>query len=413
RAAGARVDPGAGAGAAAPLNERRAGAAAAPCPDPGWRRGRPGSGRVRLPGRASFRRRRFSLPLAGELRKPQGVVGGREGMQMEAGVLHQVHEALGARFGEVDGREIVRHYGDPGREYAAARSGAVVVDRADRAVVRMYGRDPVRMIQGLVSNDVAGAAPGQGVYAAMLTAKGKMLADLRVLRRAQGDVLLELDASALAGALDHLRRFVPPLFARFEDASAAVGVVGVYGPTARQVVGAALGAALPDGMAEDAFVAAALPGAAGGGAEAGTAAGPEALVVRTLYAGVDGYDVVVPRDRLAAVGRALVEAGARPAGHGTLETLRIEAGRPRWGAELDENVIPLEAGLLERAISQTKGCYTGQEVIVRILHRGHVNWHLRGLLLGDAPTPARGAVLMRAGETKPVARVASACASPA
>jgi len=322
---------------------------------------------------------------------------------------------LGARFGEAAGREVVRHYGDPEREYAAARSDAVVVDRADRAVVRMYGRDPVRMIQGLVSNDVAGAAPGQGVYAAMLTAKGKMVADVRVLRRAEGDVLLELDAGALAGVLDHLRRFVPPLFARFEDASAALGVIGVYGPTARRVVGAALGAAVPEGMAEDAFVAAALPGAeesAGPGESGDGAAAPEALVVRTLYAGVDGYDVVVPTDRLEAVWRALVEAGARPAGHGALETLRIEAGRPRWGADLDETTIPLEAGLRDRAISETKGCYTGQEVIVRILHRGHVNWHLRGLLLGEAPAPARGTTLVRAGETKPVARVTSACASP-
>lgn len=341
---------------------------------------------------------------------------------MGAGTLHRVHEALGARFGEVAGRAVVRHYGDPEREYAAAREGAVVVDRADRAVVRLYGRDPVRMIQGLVSNDVAGAAPGQGVYAAMLTPKGKMIADVRVLRRPAGDLLLELDAGALAAVLDHLRRYVPPLFARFEDVSAALGVVGVYGPAARRVVGAALGIALPDGMAEDAFVMAALPGgreaAAGGGGAAdssgpgGAAAEPDVLVVRTLYAGVDGYDVVVPNDGLEAVWRALVEAGARPAGHGTLEVLRIEAGRPRWGAELDENVIPLEAGLLDRAISQTKGCYTGQEVIVRILHRGHVNWHLRGLLLGEAPAPVRGASLVRAGETKPVARVTSACASP-
>ena len=128
---------------------------------------------------------------------------------MEAGVLHQVHEALGARFGEADGREVVRHYGDPGREYAAARSGAVVVDRVDRAVVRMYGRDPVRMIQGLVSNDVAGAAPGQGVYAAMLTAKGKMVADVRVLRRAEGDVLLELDAGAVRAVVEHRKSLLP------------------------------------------------------------------------------------------------------------------------------------------------------------------------------------------------------------
>jgi folate-binding protein YgfZ len=334
-----------------------------------------------------------------------------------AGVLHHVHEALGARFGEVAGREVVRHYGDPEREYAAARNDAVVVDRADRAFVRMHGREPVRMIHGLVSNDVAGAPPGQGVYAAMLTAKGKMVADVLVLRRAQGDVLLELDAGALGNVLDHLRRFVPPLFARSEDVSGALGVLGVYGPAARRVVGAALATVLPEGMAEDAFVTVPLTGvaagaSAGSGESGDAAARPEALVVRTLYAGVDGYDVVVPTERIETVWRALVNAGARPAGHGTLETLRIEAGRPRWGADMDETTIPLEAGLRERAISETKGCYTGQEVIVRILHRGHVNWHLRGLLLGEVPAPARGTTLVRAGETKPVGRVTSACASP-
>jgi folate-binding protein YgfZ len=99
-------------------------------------------------------------------------------------------------------------------------------------------------------------------------------------------------------------------------------------------------------------------------------------------------------------------------GHSALEVLRIEAGRPRWGAELDETVIPIEAGLRDRAISQTKGCYTGQEVIIRILHRGRVNWHLRGLFLGDVPAPAAGVELFRPGESKPVGRVTSACLSP-
>ncbi|HEY8468606.1 MAG TPA: glycine cleavage T C-terminal barrel domain-containing protein [Longimicrobiales bacterium] len=363
---------------------------------------------------------------------------------MEASSLQRVHEALGARLGEIAGRPVPRHYGDPAGEYAAARNHAAVVDRADRALVRLYGRDPLRMIQGLVSNDVVRAPEGQGVYAAMLTPKGKMIADLRVLRRPQGDVLLELDAGALPGVLEHLRKYVPPLFARFEDVTGQLGVVGVYGPAARRVVGAALGAELPDGMPEDAYVLVAWPreqgggdSAAGGASEAGRSRGEvdageppgqaatasggegsdgadrEVLVLRTLYAGVDGYDVVAPRDRIEAVWRALVDAGARPAGHGTLEVLRIEAGRPRWGAELDETVIPLEAGLGDRAISQTKGCYTGQEVIVRILHRGHVNWHLRGLLLGEAAAPARGTVLVRPGEAKPVGRVTSACSSPA
>ena len=85
---------------------------------------------------------------------------------------------------------------------------------------------------------------------------------------------------------------------------------------------------------------------------------------------------------------------------------------PRWGAELSEDTIPLEAGLGERAISTTKGCYTGQEVIIRILHRGHVNWHLRGLLLGDAPVPAHHSTLTRPDVEKPVARITSACVSP-
>src|SRR5690606_15899076 len=109
---------------------------------------------------------------------------------------------------------------------------------------------------------------------------------------------------------------------------------------------------------------------------------------------------------------ALVEHGAHACGHAALDVLRIEAGVPRWGAELDETTIPLEAELGERAISTTKGCYTGQEVIIRILHRGHVNWHVRGLRLGDAPVPARGATLTRSDTDKSVARITSACVSP-
>jgi folate-binding protein YgfZ len=91
--------------------------------------------------------------------------------------------------------------------------------------------------------------------------------------------------------------------------------------------------------------------------------------------------------------------------------LRIEAGTPRWGADLDENVIPLEAGLRDKMISETKGCYTGQEVIIRILHRGHVNWMLRGALLGGAPPPERGTPLVSA-EGKQVGRITSASVSP-
>lgn len=313
--------------------------------------------------------------------------------------LESIHTALGARFTEVAGRVVPRNYGDAAAEYAAVRESAGVADRADRALIRLYGRDPVRMIQGLVTNDVARAPAGQGVYAALLTPKGKMIADLRVFRRADGGVLLALDAGALEGTLAHLRKFVPPLFARIEELDDALGVLGVYGPRARQIIAQVFGDDLPEGMAEDAFVML-------------ERAGAEALVARTGDYGEDGYDLTAPRAALAPLWRALVDEGARPVGFAALDVLRIETGRPRWGAELDESVLPIEAGLRERAISQTKGCYTGQEVITRILHRGHVNRHLRGLLLGDAPVPTRDTELYRAGDEKPVGRITSACESP-
>lgn len=327
-------------------------------------------------------------------------VGGPEmGEIIETSPLRSYHEALGARFVSVAGRELVRNYGDPAGEYAAVRGGVGVVDRWDRAQVRMHGRDPLKMVQGLITNDLAGAPAGRGVYAALLTAKGRMVADLRAFRRAAGDILLDFDAGARQGALDHLRRFVPPLFARLEDLGARSGVLGVYGPGARGSVSGMLGLGDWEGEAEESFRE----------VEFG---GTSVLVARTDYTGGEGYDVIAPAEVLPALWDGLIGAGARPVGQSALEVLRIEAGRPRWGAELTETVIPLEAGLRDRAISQTKGCYTGQEVIIRILHRGRVNWHLRGLFLGEVPVPVGGTEFFHAGEPKPVGRLTSACVSP-
>lgn len=310
-----------------------------------------------------------------------------------------IHEALGARFAEVGGRPVPRSYGDTAAEYEAIRSGAGLVDRSDRIPFRVYGRDPVKILHGLVTNDLAGAPDGQGVYAALLTPKGRMLADLRLFRRAAGDVLVDVDAGALDNVLATFKKYVPPLFARYELLDGELRVLGVYGPDARELVGRVVGEAIPAGLAEDAFVCV-------------DDEGHELLIARTEYTGDEGYDIYAPVGVAERLWHALVEAGARPVGHATLDVLRIEAGRPRWGTELDDSVFPLEAGLRDRAISTTKGCYTGQEVIIRILHRGRVNWHLRGLLLGDAPVPARGTQLFRTGEDKPVGRITSACESP-
>lgn len=319
-----------------------------------------------------------------------------------------------------------RHgYGDPAEEYRAAREHAIVVNRSDRGVVRLYGRDPVRMIQGLVTSDISGAPPDRAVYSALLTPKGKLLAELRAFRR-EADVLLETDRAALDNVQADLRKYVPPLFARHEDVSEVWGMLGIYGPAARTVVGTLLGGPPAADLPEDGLEVRSA-GAAG-----------DVLLLRTLYAGGDGYDLLAPAGSLDELLQGAVTAGARPAGLAVLEILRIEAGRPRWGAELDETVIPLEVESLRRAISTTKGCYTGQEVIVRILHRGHVNRQLRGVLLEDAaartgsepaappsdagmarpsrdpeePLPAPGTELLDPATGRSVGRITSVCVSP-
>lgn len=305
-----------------------------------------------------------------------------------------VHEALGVRWGADP--PVPRNYGDASAEYHAALERSAVVDRCDRALVRMHGRDPLRILQGIVTNDVAGAPPERAVYAALLTPKGRMVTDMRIVREG-AEFLLDVPAAAASALLETFRRTVPPLFARYADVSAERHVVGVYGPEATSQLASVLGAALPP-ETEGAHVA----------LEYGDAA---AHLVGTGYAGVAGWDVIATRDAAAALWRALAEAGARPTGHAPLDVLRIEAGVPRWGAELTEETIPLEAGLAH-AISTSKGCYTGQEVIIRILHRGHVNRHLRGVLLGEGASPVPGTALVQPETGKPVGRITSAAWSP-
>lgn len=307
----------------------------------------------------------------------------------------ELHAAAGARFGELGGIELPRHYGDPASEYRAAREGAAVVDRLDRAVFRLTGRDPVKMLDGLATNNMAAVGPEQGVYAVLLTPKGKMVAEVRAFDWDAG-LLVETARVAADALVAHVRKYVPPLFAKIEVLSYAV--IGVYGPAAADALATALAIEPPVPDPEDATRAVDLGG--------------PARLVRTRYAGGEGYDLILPEEAARGVWDRLVASGVVPMGHSPLEVLRIEAGRPRWGAELDDTRIPLEAGLRRRAISESKGCYTGQEVIVRILHRGHVNWHLRRLEMGEEPAPPSGTQLVRAEDGKTMGTVTSACASP-
>ena len=271
-----------------------------------------------------------------------------------------------------------------------------MVERSDNAQLRLWGREPVKMLHGLLTNDLLRASPGRGVYAAMLTPKGRMIAELRafILARPGGtELLVDLPREALAGTVEHLRKFVPPMFARWEVAERSA-CLGVYGPRAGELL------SLPE-LAEDEVAEVELGGA-------------PVVAVGTRYAGGErGYDLFTSGEALPAL-RARI--GAEEIALEELDTLRIEAGRPRYGRELTGETIPTEAyestGMMERAISFSKGCYTGQEVIVRIAHRGHVNRHLRGLRLGEAPLPAAGTPVFLADGTKQVGRITSATVSP-
>jgi tRNA-modifying protein YgfZ len=282
--------------------------------------------------------------------------------------------------------------------YTAAHRGAAIIERTDRGFVRVYGRDPVRMLQGLISNDLARADAARAVYAAVLTPKGRMVCDVRVLRRGD-ELLVETDATALAALIDHVRKFVPPLFARFDDVADRWSVLGVYGPEAQRLLAHTLAVSLPAALAED-------------DAHVLNVDGEEVIAIATSHTARGGFDLIGVPATVRAVAERLRANGADPLDATALDVLRIEAGRPRWGVDMDHDTIPLEAGLRARAISETKGCYTGQEVIVRILHRGHVNWLLRGVLLGEVEPPPAAAPLLQPGDYRKIGRITSAARSP-
>ncbi len=295
--------------------------------------------------------------------------------------------------------------------YRALRRAAGVVERAARTCIAVGGADRAEYLQGLLSNDVAALAPGAGCYAAYLTPQGRLIADMDVFNL--GDRLL-LDVDAGVGPL-LLARFDELIFAEevtIADWSGTCAGYGVHGPAALDVAAAALDAL---GIACDTGVRDLAPH----GCCRPAAAGETTVVLRTDALGEPGVAVVVPRGRAAALHAALVAAGGADVDDAAAETVRVESGRPRFPVDMDGETIPLEAGIEDRAISFDKGCYVGQEVIVRILHRGggRVAKRLVGLALGPA-AGAAGAALPEPGaavrhEGEPVGRVTSAAASPA
>jgi folate-binding protein YgfZ len=305
-----------------------------------------------------------------------------------------------AAVAEIGGRSVALRYTDIDSEYAALRQTAILVDRTHRTRMTFAGDKRAETLTGLVTNDIAALAPGSGLYAAALTPRGKIIADVRVFAR-ESDLLVDVPVRAAPGWLAMIRKFVNPRIARYADESNALADIGVFGSRARAIVAAVAGVSADTlgSLAPYAHVAADL-------------AGTPALVGRVPDIGIEGYELIVPVDSRPQLWRRAQELGAVPAGLDTWEVARIEAGRPEWGIDIDESTIPQEANLDElHAISYTKGCYTGQETVARVHFRGHVNRHLRGLTYPGADPLPRGAQLIDENE-KPVGDVRSSAVSP-
>lgn len=287
-------------------------------------------------------------------------------------------------------------------EYLSLRHGAGFTGRTDRGWIVVTGEDRAQYLQGLLTNDVMALGDGAGCYAAYLTPQGRMIADLHVLNI--GDrILLDVDGSVRAKLVSRFEALVFTEDVRVTDLTESWMSYGVHGPGAPSVVGVAV--ARNELRDLTLYQSQRVP-----------FLDTTVLVTRTDELGVIGYALFVDRHAGLALRERLIAARVVEVTETALEVVRVEAGRPAFPIDIDEQTIPLEVGIEDRAISFEKGCYVGQEVIVRILHRGQgrVAQKLVGLKLGQAGTPAavpqRDALVWRADGK--VGRVTSAVLSP-
>jgi len=270
-------------------------------------------------------------------------------------------------------------------EYRLATESCGALDRSERGKLALSGADAKRFLQGQVTNEVEALSPGSGCYAAFLTPKGKMLGDLRILD-AGDELLLDTERVALQGLFNMIRRFSLGYDVALHKRTLERGLVSVIGPAADSRLDGAAPAA-----AEHAHSPASVAG----------------LPVRAIRTDV-GLDLLCESADTGALLTALAHRGAEPVSEAVAECLRVERGRPRYGVDLDDSVIPQEAGLNPRAVSFSKGCYVGQETVARLHYRGKPNRHLRGLRCA-APVPP-GAPIVHDGRA--VGQIGSAIQSP-
>jgi folate-binding protein YgfZ len=281
-------------------------------------------------------------------------------------------------------------------QYRQLREECGVLDRSDRGKLLLKGSEAAEYLQGQLTNDIEALEPGEGCYAALLDRKGHMQADMRVLNLSavpfheisgetnSAAIWIDTEAEALEPARRHLDMYKIGREVTLEDASEQYSILSLIGPRSVELAGSP---ALPEYASEPASI-----------------EGVECLAVGTAL-GIDLIAAAADRDRLIA---ALATAGAPAVDAAAAEIVRIEAGTPRFGSEMDTATMPAEAGIVAAAVNFEKGCYIGQETVARLHYKGKPNRHLRGLRLS---APAGSGAVLSLGE-KEVGKLGGSCISP-
>jgi folate-binding protein YgfZ len=316
--------------------------------------------------------------------------------------LHDFHATLQARFSEVRGMEVIDHYGDPLQEHSALRHTVGVLDLSFRGRLALTGQDRVRLLNGQVTNNVKDLPVGQGCYAALVTNKGRMESDLNIYMLPD-EVLLDFEPGLDQNLTERFNRYIIADDVQVVDVAPHYGLLSVQGPRAEELL-----ASVEPTLS--------LPSAELQWTRINHPSWGEVYCMNNRRVVLPGFDLFVPTQSLAAALARLLDAARSIDGRGcgwrALEIARIEAGIPRFGAEMDETNLPPETNIEARAVDYAKGCYIGQEIIARIRTYGQVAKAIRGLSLDGTLTtlPEKGDKLF-AGD-KEVGYVSNAVRSP-
>lgn len=319
--------------------------------------------------------------------------------------LDEVHRSLGAAMRDCHGWSVPASYGDELFEYASVReAGAGLIDLSSRGRFLVTGSEAVLFLNGLITNDMKTLAENQWMPAAFPNVQGRLIASVRVVRckddttgkKAGPTFLIDTEAATHEPVLKTVGRFTLAGDFHVTDSTGLTALLSVQGKRAAEIVRIVLGdlvAQTPrNGVATTEWQQQTV------------------TVLRATHTAEDGFDLIVNAEHARALWAALVAARARPVGHDALNILRIEAGQPLYGIDMDETTVVTEANL-DDAVSYTKGCYVGQEIIARIKYRGHVAKKMVGLIF-DRAVKLENDVRIRSLEDKEIGRVTSATLSP-